>query len=222
MPAQRGLWLRFRNALGWGEAARERRRVAADLHDGPLQSAIALQMRLAAARSLSAQDPERALAELRELTDLAGAVVAELRAFQHSLSPPAAGSNDLSTLARRLAEDFAAVSGLEVRFQAPEAPITAPPETCREVGQILREALVNVRKHARARRVTVALAEGAEIIVEDDGGGFPVSGRFTLEELEARGAGPRSVMQRVRDLGGGLTLESRPGQGSRLAIKVPL
>lgn len=224
MPALQRAWARLRAALRGDESAQNavRQRVAADLHDGPLQSLIGLEMRLAAARSLVERDPQSALRELGELAEAAAAVVAEFRAFQRTLSPPPVVTNDLGALARRLIEDFAASSGLKVRFQAPNRPLIAPPETCLEVVQILREALANVRKHAHARSVKVSLAEGGELTIEDDGVGFPVSGRFSLEELQAYGAGPRSIVQRVRNLGGALTLESRPGQGSRLAVRVPL
>ena len=216
-------WARLRAALGREESARdaERRRIAADLHDGPLQSLIALEMRLAAAKTLLERDPGAALKELSELAALASRVVAELRAFQRTLAPPPAELSDLAALARRLVEDFAASSGLKVRLQAPDRTLSATPETCLEFAQILREALANIRKHARASRVAVSLAAGGTLIIEDDGTGFPFAGKYTLEELEALGCGPRSIIQRVRNLRGGLTLESQPERGSRLEIRIP-
>lgn len=223
MPAHERHLRRVRAAPGRAETAlrQQRRRIAADFHDGPLQSVIALQTRLAAAWSLSERDPEAALRELRESAGLAAAAVAELRAFQRSLSPPPASTSDLGSLARRLGKDFAAASGLAIRFQTPRTPVTARPEVCLAVAQILREALANVRKHAQARKVTVSVAKGPQVVIEDDGAGFPFSGTFELAELEALGQGPRSIMQRVRDLGGNLTLESRPGQGSRVEVRIP-
>ena len=227
MPILPCAWRRFRALLGRGEdtGKAERQRIAADLHDGPLQSVIALEMRLAAARLLAERDPEAALKELAELADLAGAVVAELRAFQRTLSPPPLELTDLGALARRLVEDFARNPGIEARFEPPDILVTAPPETCLEMVQILREALANVRKHARAGRVQVRLTkvgEAAELIIEDDGVGFPFSGTFPLEELDRQGLGPASIRQRVRALAGGMTLTSRPGQGSRLLLRIPL
>ena len=61
-----------------------------------------------------------------------------------------------------------------------------------------------------------------EVRAEDNGGGFPFSGVFTLEELELLRTGPVSIKRRVRMLGGELMLDSRPGQGSSLEIRVPL
>jgi len=235
MPVLPCLWRRLRAALHLGGSATgreadearaaERERIAADLHDGPLQCVIALQLRLAAAKTLCERDPATALKGLGELADLATEVVAELRSFLRTMQPPAVETTELGALAQRLVEVFAADTDLEVRFEPPGVPLSTTPETCLGIAQILREALTNVRKHARAGRVEVVLAklaDSAEISVEDNGVGFPFSGTMTLEELDRQDLGPRSIRQRVRSVRGELTLESRPGQGSRLAIRIPL
>jgi len=59
------------------------------------------------------------------------------------------------------------------------------------------------------------------LTMEDDGKGFPFSGRITQEELERMGKGPMIIKERVRLIAGTLTVESSPGTGSRLEIKVP-
>ena len=61
-----------------------------------------------------------------------------------------------------------------------------------------------------------------EIRAEDNGGGFPFSGTFTLDELELLRLGPVSIKRRVRMLGGELQLESRPGHGASLQIRIPV
>ena len=66
------------------------------------------------------------------------------------------------------------------------------------------------------------LSHKLEVKAEDNGGGFPFSGSYTLEELELLRMGPVSIKRRVRMLGGDLLLESRPGQGASLEIRVPL
>jgi signal transduction histidine kinase len=218
---------RLQAVFHWCEAARaaERRRIAADLHDGPLQGVIGLEMRLAAARALLERDPAAAPKELEALAGLAASVSAELRAFQRTLSPPPVETTDLGALAQGLAETFAAGAGLGVRFQGPDAPVTASPETSLEVAQILREALANVRKHARAVQVEITLrrlAGDVEISIGDNGQGFPFDGAMALEELDRLGAGPASIRRRVGALGGALTVESRPGRGARLIVRIPV
>jgi signal transduction histidine kinase len=61
-----------------------------------------------------------------------------------------------------------------------------------------------------------------EIAVEDNGSGFPFGGTFSLDELEQLRLGPISIKRRVRMLGGDLVLESKPGQGAKLEIRVPM
>src|SRR3989442_1019323 len=96
---------------------------------------------------------------------------------------------------------------------------------CREVAQILHEALVNVRRHSGARNVFVRLTAvngNCRLSIDDDGCGFPFAGRFSQADLEATRKGPLVIKERVRLLGGELTIESDPGRGSRLEIAVPI
>jgi signal transduction histidine kinase len=63
--------------------------------------------------------------------------------------------------------------------------------------------------------------EGVDLLVEDDGSGFPFSGSYSLDELELLRLGPRSIKRRVRTLGGDLTIHSRPPQGSAVRVHIP-
>src|SRR5262249_42070815 len=94
-----------------------------------------------------------------------------------------------------------------------------------EIVRIVQESLVNVHKHGGARQVLVRLAEKTdrwELSVEDDGRGFDFEGRVTLDELDRIGRGPRIIKQRVRLLGGSLTIESNLTAGVKLTITLPL
>ena len=91
--------------------------------------------------------------------------------------------------------------------------------------QILLEALVNVRRHSGARNVFVRLAtvnRDCRLSIDDDGCGFPFAGRLSQADLDASRRGPLVIKERVRLIGGELTIESDPGQGARLEIAVPL
>jgi signal transduction histidine kinase len=86
-------------------------------------------------------------------------------------------------------------------------------------------ALNNILKHSGATRVAITAARvdhSLQISVEDNGEGFPFTGSFSLEELELLRLGPTSIKRRVKVLEGDLSLESGPGRGSKLAIRVPL
>jgi signal transduction histidine kinase len=82
-----------------------------------------------------------------------------------------------------------------------------------------------VRKHSGARQVTVQLLQeegGWQLVIEDDGTGFPFSGRLSQSELEASGKAPAIIRERVRLIQADLTIESKPGKGSRIEVFVPL
>jgi signal transduction histidine kinase len=102
--------------------------------------------------------------------------------------------------------------------------VELPQRVCRELARIVQESLVNVRKHSGARNVLVRLAKRADhflLSVEDDGRGFPFSGRMSEAELEATGKGPVVIRERVRLLAGELAIESTPGHGAKLEVRVP-
>jgi len=207
-----------------GAREAERQRIAADFHDGPLQSFISFQMRLEIVKKLLARDVAAASAELRTLQELCQSQVADLRSFVRSMRPADEGMSLAASLSR-MADLFLRDSGISATFSAGDIHDPAETEVSLEVLQMVREALNNVQKHSGASRVAIAAARRdrrLEITVEDNGGGFPFTGSFNLEELELMRLGPGSIKRRVRMLGGDLVLDSKPGQGAKLAIRIPL
>jgi signal transduction histidine kinase len=202
----------------------ERQRIAADFHDGPLQSFISFQMRLEVIRKLMARDVEACARELHQLQELCQAQVADLRSFVRSMRPADEGMG-LAASMSRMAELFQRDTGIATTFSGGDVHDPADTEVSLEVLQIVREALNNILKHASATRVAITVARAdhqLQISVEDNGGGFPFTGAFSLEELELLRLGPTSIKRRVKVLEGDLALESGPGRGSKLAIRVPL
>lgn len=201
----------------------ERQRIAADFHDGPLQSFIGLQMRLEILRKMLAKSPAMAADELRQLQELCRSQVGELRAFVRSMRPAEVDGSTLGVSISRMVEQFQKDTGVSATFLASDSIEPPETETALELLQIIREALNNVQKHSRASRVAVSLSkqgEHTEIAVDDNGAGFPFSGSYNLDELDLLRLGPVSIRRRVRALGGELFLDSRPGQGSGLKIRV--
>jgi signal transduction histidine kinase len=201
----------------------ERQRIAADFHDGPLQSFIGFQMRLEIVKKLLERDPAVAADELRQLQELCRSQVAELRAFVRSMRPADVEGASLGASVSRMVEQFQKDSGISASFLSGEHLDPSETEVSLEILQIVREALNNVQKHSRATRVAVSLnrkGEFLEISVDDNGGGFPFAGSYSLEELDLLRLGPLSIRRRVRALGGDLQVESKPGQGAGLKVRV--
>ena len=203
----------------------ERLRIASDFHDGPLQSFISLQMRLEILRKLLERDNNAGMEDLRQLQALAQSQIRDLRAFLHSMRPADVDGANLEATARRTAETFQKESGIPVTFLGTNTPVGLPQEMTIEVLQMLREALHNVQKHSGATRVAVAMEKKdrfLEISVDDNGHGFNFAGTYTLEELELLRLGPASLKRRARSLSAELLLESRPGSGAGIKVRIPL
>ena len=203
----------------------ERHRIAADFHDGPLQSFISVQMRLEILRKLMERNFEAGMADLTELQRVAQAQVRDLRTFLHSMRPVDVDGANFVATARRMAESFQKESGIPVTFSGANSSLGLPQDTTLEVLQMMRESLHNVQKHAGATRVAVSLEKsekGLEISIDDNGHGFPFAGNYTLEELELLRLGPASLKRRARSLNAELMLESRPGRGAGLKFRIPL
>jgi signal transduction histidine kinase len=207
-----------------GAREAERQRIAADFHDGPLQSFISFQMRLEVIKKLMARDADAAAEELRQLQELCQVQVADLRSFVRSMRPADEGMS-LGASISRMVDSFQRDTGISASFSAGEFPDPSATEVALELLQIVRETLHNIHKHSGATRVAVS-AERRDhqlaIRVEDNGSGFPFSGTFVLEELELLRLGPASIKRRVRMLGGELVLDSKPGEGAKVDIRIPM
>jgi len=207
-----------------GAREAERERIAADFHDGPLQNFVSFQMRLEIVKKLMARDVNLAADELRQLQDLCRNQVAELRSFVRSMRPVDDGMS-LSASLSKMVDQFQRDTGISAAFSSAEFNDPSETEVSLELLQIVRETLNNIHKHSGASRVAITVGkrgEKLEVKTEDNGGGFPFSGSFTLDELELLHMGPASIKRRVKMLGGEMQLDSRPGQGSSLEIRLPV
>jgi signal transduction histidine kinase len=207
-----------------GAREAERERIAADFHDGPLQSFISFQMRLEIIKKLMARDVDAAAEELRELQGLCKTQVGELRGFVRSMRPADEGVSLPASLSR-MVDQFQRDTGIASTFSGGDLHDPAETEVSLELLQIVRETLNNIQKHSGATRMALSVGmreHRIEINAEDNGSGFPFSGAFTLDELELLRLGPVSIKRRVRMLGGELQLESRPGQGASMQIRIPV
>ncbi|MBS1835383.1 MAG: hypothetical protein JST65_21885, partial [Acidobacteria bacterium] len=147
----------------------------------------------------------------------------DLRAFVRSMRPADVDGDSLAASVSRLVEQFQRDTGVAATFSSTE--FDEPPETevALEIMQIVREALNNIQKHSKASRVMVSIGKNGgalEVTVDDNGGGFPFSGRYSLDELDLMRLGPVSIKRRVHTLGGELVLDSRPGEGAGLRVRV--
>ena len=203
----------------------ERSRISRDLHDGTLQTLLSLNIQLGVLRQKTTQTPEQACAELGSLQKTVQQESEELRRFVTDLRPLRVESADMRELMLGFAERFRNEQGMGVDLFIEDRNLTLPDRICRELFQIYRESLHNVKKHANASHVVVKLGQDEAkvfLVIDDNGRGFSFSGRYTSEELDRLRLGPISIKERTRGVGGTLTVESNPGHGARLTVEIPL
>jgi signal transduction histidine kinase len=203
----------------------ERSRIARDLHDGILQTLLSIEIQLDVLRRRVPTTPDQAVAGLTTLQQTVKNEGAELRQIVTDLRPLRVQSADLVDLMRGFAERYRNESTIALDLLIDSTQLRAPDRVCREIFQIYREALNNIKKHAKASHVVVKLSQDDSrlvLVVDDNGEGFSFAGKFTADELDRLRLGPISIKERARTVGGVLTVESNPGHGARLTIEVPL
>ena len=194
----------------------ERQRIARELHDSVSQALYGIALGARTARTLLDRDPAQAAAPLDYSVSLAEAGLAEMRALIFELRPEALETEGLLAALRKQIDSVRARHGVEIDAEWGEEP-DFPHETKETVYRIAQEALNNIVKHARARRVKLGIASSAEEIVlevSDDGVGF-------APELTARCLGLRSMQARAARLGGSFQLQSGLNQGTRIRASIP-
>jgi len=204
--------------------AAERARFARELHDGAVQSLIAVEMQVDVLRRQAQTKPDVVGGELGRIQSLLREEVLKLRELMQQMKSIDVDARRLLNLLTDAVERFERETGISARFVTDIEKLEMPAKVCRELLRIVQEGLVNVRKHSKARHALVRLSSSDSqwsLTMEDDGKGFPFSGRLTQEELDQMGKGPMIIKERVRLIAGALTVESNPGVGTRLEVKVP-
>jgi signal transduction histidine kinase len=199
----------------------ERLRLAADLHDGPVQELTALRYSLARARTrVQRGQPEEAEALLADVeVDLASGI-GGLRRLMSELRPAVLDEQGLEAALHNQARAFEAANGVACDIHSHLAGRLAP-ELETVLYRVTQESLTNIGKHARASRVTVSLAAengGVRLRIHDDGVGFdPMAAR----ELVGDGHfGLVGMRERVEMVGGQMVVDSAPGQGTTVDVRM--
>lgn len=204
----------------------ERQRLARDVHDTLAQDLASVAMQVEAAHLALSRDRGEAGMHLQLAHDAARRGLAEARRLVWALRPEELGRLSLLQSIRQLAERWGQATGTDVATE-----ITGTPRPIRPIAEVAilraaQEALHNIQKHARASHVAVTLSYMADLLVldvNDDGVGFRVHELpKSVPDSPGAGYGLGFLRERVADLGGSLTIESNPGEGTTLAVSFPL
>jgi len=204
--------------------AAERARFARELHDGAVQSLIAVEMQVDVLRRQAETSPDVVGGELGRIQGLLREEVLKLRELMQQMKSIDVDDRRLLSVIVDAVERFQRETGISARFVSDIEKLHMPEKVCRELLRIVQEGLVNIRKHSGAYHALVRLSctpSQWSLTLEDDGKGFAFSGRLNQEQLDQLGKGPMIIRERVGLIAGALTVESNPGLGTRLEIKVP-
>jgi signal transduction histidine kinase len=200
----------------------ERRRVAVDIHDGPLQS-IGVNI-LAVDRIRKLMDMGRAqeaMSELVQVREGMSAVIQELRDVINDLRPVVLENLGLVAATGAQLSHFSEQTGIRTHLEENLDGYRLPGQTEVIFFRLLQEALTNVRKHANAASLwlTFHMADGIfRMSITDNGIGF--NPKSVVRSLESGHIGLHSMQERIEAIGGGMELDSTPGQGTRITFWV--
>lgn len=200
----------------------ERRRIARELHDSAGQTLAAIKM--TAARVEQAGRAVPGLPRLTgELNALADEALQEVRTTSYLLHPPLLDEAGIASAARWFVEGFAKRSGIEVSCDIPEDLTRQPREYELVLFRVLQESLTNVHRHSGASAADIKLAlDGDRLTLEvtDNGNGIPEELLKNLETAEKSGVGIAGMRERVREIGGGLEIQSGE-RGTTVSVVLP-
>jgi signal transduction histidine kinase len=201
-------------------ALEERRRISRELHDRALQMLSSVRLRAEMCRRELLGNPSQLEKELQTIEQTTEKAITEIR----SLLAETQSRFDLKagSLERRLKEEldiFSARTGFKLDFHCAITARNLPYEVEKELYFTLREGILNAVRHARATELRLDLNQtsaGCEATLRDNGLGFDLS--------SAEGGGHyglRSMRERIRKIGGELTIQTAPGKGTQISIVIP-
>ena len=195
----------------------ERNRLARDLHDSAKQKAFAALAQLGTANGIIRTRPEEVIPHLSEAETLVYEVIQELTFLIQEIYPIALQEKGLPTMLREYVFEWEnrndAVISLTIQNER-----SLPLDVEQAVYRFIQEALANVSRHSKAKRVDISLVynpESLQVIIADDGHGFDMN-------QKAKGMGFRSMRDRISSIRGTVQIQSAPGQGTRLIAQLPI
>lgn len=204
-------------------AIAERTRISRDIHDTIAQALSSIRLLAHAGRGRT-QDPE-AERTLAQVESLAGHSLTDVRRIVAALAPAELEDDALASALRRMLERARDEVGLQVELHVDETLPILPTEVEVALLRTAQSALANVRLHAAATRVVASLIDADETVrldIIDDGSGFDPAAWERSGRAASSSYGLRFMRARLRELGGGLDIESAPGEGTAISVHLPI
>jgi len=200
----------------------ERRRIARELHDSAGQTLAALGMNLATLEADANASPT-ASRVVNECVGLVKELTKELRTISHLLHPPLLDEVGISSALPWYVSGFAERSGIKVNLSIPEDFGRLSPESETAIFRVVQESLTNIHRHSGSSVAHIRIwRENGDVAlqVRDEGRGIAPDRRRAVDSLAGAGVGIRGMRERIRQLGGKLTINSN-GSGTTIVATLP-
>jgi len=202
----------------------ERRRVARELHDVTSQALATLGVRLEAFAAAGGSNGKDAGTLLEEMKSLLTATSKEVHELIYDLRPSLLDDLGLPAALRSCARNSLEAAGIEVHLEVAGQEKRLPPQVEIAVFRIVQEAITNIASHAHAQSAYISLEfkeKGVAVQIEDDGIGFDLSQVLQLASVK-ESVGLRGMEERAELLGGTLSIDTKPGGGTRVTVEIPI
>jgi len=201
----------------------ERQRMAQEIHDTLAQDFTSIVMQLEAADQLVPEGLTAAKSHIQKARDTARLSLVQARRLVQALRPEPLEEASLPEALRRVTNRWSQETGIKAGFTLTGDPCPLHPEAEVTLLRATQEALTNIQKHAEAHAVSVTLSymgDQVALDVQDDGRGFDPESQPTHQN--GGGYGLQTMRERVEQMRGMVVLESTPGQGTTLAVQIPV
>jgi signal transduction histidine kinase len=200
--------------------AEERNKIACEMHDGLAQTIYSMALQTKTCRRLLLTDLKEADAKLVKMEQLAAMQIEDIRGYMRALKDNRGISDDLPSIINKHTRRFCSLHGLEfdLNISGHEVPLSR--EINNNLYYVITEGVANIARHAQASKAKISIIyEEAEFVlkIEDDGRGVEIS------KLNKRrsGTGLDNIMNRIQQIGGTVTIQSRPEEGMRIIAYIP-
>jgi signal transduction histidine kinase len=198
----------------------ERTRIARELHDDISQRLALLTIELERLLEASPDLPFETRSRMGELRDRSAELASDVQSLSHELHSSKLEYLGMAPAMRSLCHELSRQQRVEIVFSHDDIPSTVPKDIALCLFRVLQEALQNAVKHSGVRRFDVELRYASDAInlsVRDSGSGFDRD-----DALKTRGLGLISMMERMKLVGGRISIDSQPQRGTTIRASVPL
>jgi len=204
--------------------AQERTRLARDMHDGVAQNLAYLLIQVDRCLLMAEDNNPKLPDELEKISQVIARNIEELRRHIFDLRPTGLENRSIYKVLRQTSHEFGEQTGLKSHCRIIGDEIVLSAEVEASLYRIFQEALSNIRRHANCTRVDLVLRthpdKSLTFSISDNGVGFHPA-HLTKNPFQRHGLGLISMQERIRSLGGTLSVDSAPNKGTRIVVNVP-